>query len=104
MKLFFARTMATFGLVCLSHLANAQMTITEYFPLRNGFNVDLNDVKTAKTIFTKGVLDLEWDADNRTLAVAYNPKETDINAIVKNINTCAGEPIVTLNQQASNKK
>ncbi len=97
MKRSFIRSIATFSLVVVAHLANAQMTIIEYFPLKSAFNVNLKDVKTAKTIFTKGVLDVELDADNRTLAIAYNPKETDIDAIVKSINKCAGEAILTLN-------
>jgi hypothetical protein len=104
MTRLFIRSMATFSLVFIAHLANAQMTITEYFPLKSVFDVDLKDIKIAKTIFTKGVLDVEWDADNRTLAIAYNPKETDIKAIAKNINKCAGETILTLNEEIFSRK
>jgi hypothetical protein len=104
MRPLFIRSLATFSLLFTAQFAKAQMTITEYFPLRSEFNVDLKDAKIAKTIFTKGVLDVEWDIDNRTLAIAYNPKETDIKAIARNINSCAGAPIVTLNEEVSKKK
>jgi copper chaperone CopZ len=95
MKRIIMRTGAVLSLTFITQLAHAQMTITEYFPLKNEFKVDLNNVKNAKTIFTKGVLDVEWNPDKRTLAIAYDPKQTDIKAIVKNINNCAGESVVT---------
>ena len=41
-------------------------------------------------------LDVEWNPDKRILAVAYDPKAADINVIVKNINDCAGKPLLSV--------
>jgi hypothetical protein len=94
MKRLISRSIATFCLAFMSHLANAQMTITEYLPVPTDFYVDLKDAKIIKILYTKGVLDVNWDADNRQLEVAYNPKQTDIEVIINNVNTCAGEVIL----------
>ena len=96
MQRFILRIAATVALVFCTQLAQAQMTIIEYFNVKSDFSLDLTNKKNVKNIFTKGVLDVEWNPDKRVLAVAYNPREADINAIVKNINDCAGKPLLSV--------
>jgi hypothetical protein len=94
MKRLILRSIATFCLAFMSHLANAQMTITEYLPVRANFNLDLKAAKNIKILYTVGVLDLTWDADNRQLIAAYNPKQTDIDTIINNVNICAADVVL----------
>ena len=96
MQRFILRIAAIVALVFCTQLAHAQMTIIEYFDVKSDFSLDLTNKKNVKNIFTKGVLDVEWNPDKRILAVAYDPKAADINAIVKNINDCAGKPLLSV--------
>jgi copper chaperone CopZ len=95
MTRFMVRFVAIISLVFMSQLAHAQMTIIQYFEIKDDFKLDLTNKKNLKTIFTKGVLDVEYNPDKRVLAVSYDPKEADIALIIKHINKCAGEDILT---------
>lgn len=96
MQRFILRLVVITSLIFCTQLAHAQMTIIEYFDVKSDFSLDLKDKKNIKNIFTKGVLDVEWNPDKRILAVAYDPREAEINAIVKNINSCAGKPLLSV--------
>ncbi len=96
MQRFIIRIAAIVALVFCTQSAHAQMTIIEYFDVKSDFSLDLTNKKNVKNIFTRGVLDVEWNPDKRILAVAYDPKAADINAIVKNINDCAGKPLLSI--------
>ena len=96
MQPFTLRFVAIFSLVFMAQFAHAQMTITEYFDVKDAFQLDLKAPKNVKTIFTKGVLDVRYNADKRVLEVAYDPRQADIAAVVKNINSCVKEPILSL--------
>ena len=95
MQRFILRIAAIVALVFCTQLAHAQMTIIEYFDVKSDFSLDLKNKKSIKNIFTKGVLDVEWNPDKRVLAVAYDPRVAEINVIVKNINDCAGKPLLS---------
>ena len=94
MQRFTLRLVAVFSLVFMAQFAHAQMTIIEYFDVKDEFKLDLKAPKNVKTIFTKGVLDIHYNADKRVLEVAYDPRQADIALVVKNINSCAKEPIL----------
>ena len=94
MQRFTLRLVAVFSLVLMTQFAHAQMTIIEYFDVKDEFKLDLKAPKNVKTIFTKGVLDIHYNADKRVLEVAYDPRQADIALVVKNINSCAKEPIL----------
>lgn len=96
MQRFILRIAAIVALVFCTQFVHAQMTIIEYFDVKSDFSLDLTNKKNVKNIFTKGVLDVEWNPDKRILAVAYDPKAADINVIVKNINDCAGKPLLSV--------
>jgi copper chaperone CopZ len=96
MKRFIMRSGIIFSLVFMAQLAKAQMTVVEYFDIKSDFKVDLKDKKNVKSIYTKGVLEVQYNPDKRILSVAYDPKEANIEVIVRNINSCAGETVCTL--------
>jgi hypothetical protein len=88
----------------MTQFAHAQMTIVEYFDVKDAFKLDLKDPKNVKTIFTKGVLDVHYNADRRVLEIAYNPRQADIAVVVRNINSCAKEPILSILDSKANAK
>jgi hypothetical protein len=63
----------------------AQITITEYFIMKRNFSLDLNNSAVVKTLYIKGVLDIQWDISRRELAVTYNPKLVTIAEAVRHI-------------------
>jgi hypothetical protein len=69
----------------------AQAVITEYLDVKKSFSINLNDKKTISRIYTKGVIDVEWNEAKRILAVSYDPKQATIEAIVSTINSIAGD-------------
>jgi hypothetical protein len=73
----------------------AQPVVTEYFQVSETFNIDLKDKKTRELIFTKGVVDAEWQAGKRTFAISYNPYQTDIDAAIKSVKEKVGAAILT---------
>jgi viroplasmin and RNaseH domain-containing protein len=67
----------------ISALTKAQPVVTEYFQVSETFKIDMKDKKTRDLIFTKGVVDAEWQSDKRTFAISYNPYQTDIDSAIK---------------------
>jgi hypothetical protein len=104
MQRFTLRFVAIFSLVFMAQFAHAQMTITEYFDVKDEFTLDLKAPKNVKTIFTKGVLDVRYNADKRVLEIAYDPRQADIAFVVKNINSCVKEPILSASNGKANAK
>lgn len=96
MKRFTMRLLAICSFMLISQLTHAQMTIIEYFDIKDAFKLDLKAPKNIKTIYTKGVLDVEYNPNKRILSVAYDPKQADIAVIIKNINSCVSEPILSV--------
>ena len=90
MKATFLRSALAVILMIAAHAVKAQAVITEYFDVKSGFKVDLTDKKISKAIYTKGVLDIDWNNDKRILAVSYNPKETNVEDILSNISALSG--------------
>ncbi len=83
--------------VCMfaATLTKAQPVVTEYFQVSEAFKIDLKDKKTRESIFSKGVVDAEWQADKRTFAISYNPYQTDIDAALKSVKDRVGAAILT---------
>ena len=73
----------------------AQPVVTEYFQVSEAFNIDLKDRKTRDIIFTKGVVDAEWQAEKRTFAISYNPYQTDIDTALKSVKDKVGAALYT---------
>lgn len=79
----------------IAALTKAQPVVTEYFQVSEAFTIDLKDKKTRESIFTKGVVDAEWQADRKTFAISYNPYQTDIDTAIKSIKDKVGDAILT---------
>ncbi|MBL7816492.1 MAG: hypothetical protein JNL70_15845 [Saprospiraceae bacterium] len=89
MKKFILNTVAIVALILVSVSVKAQPVITEYFTMKEPFKIDLNDKKTQKAVYTRGVLDLDWNDAKRILAVSYDPKLARVEDIVRNIKEVA---------------
>ena len=89
MKKFFFNTVAIVALILTSVSLKAQPVITEYFAMKEPFKIELSDKKVQKAVYTKGVLDLDWNAAKRTLSVTYDPKLARVEDIVRNIKEVA---------------
>lgn len=79
----------------IAAFTKAQPVVTEYFQVSETFTIDLKDRKTRESIFTKGVVDAEWQADRRTFAISYNPYQTDIDAAIKSVKEKMGPALLT---------
>ena len=102
MKATLLRSAMAVILMIAAHSVKAQAVITEYFDLKEGLKIDLNDKKAAKAIYSKGVLDIDWNGDKRVLAISYDPKQAKIEDIMSNISIVTGQNLsAALN---SNKK
>ena len=95
MKLSFFRAFIVINLLLVANAANAQKMITEYFRMRDPFQIDLNDPQVDRDIYARGVLNVEWDNKARVLAVTYDPKRSNLEKITKAINKAAGFDAVT---------
>jgi hypothetical protein len=89
------RGAAVIAFMFVSALTKAQPVVTEYFQVSEAFKIDLKDKKIRELIFTKGVVDAEWQADRRTFAISYNPYQTDIDAAIKSVKERAGAALLT---------
>ena len=89
MKKFFFNTVAIAALILTSVSLKAQPVITEYFAMKEPFKIELSDKKVQKAVYTKGVLDLDWNDAKRTLSVTYDPKLARVEDIVRNIKEVA---------------
>ena len=49
----------------------AQATITEYFVMKTYFPLDVKDRRVQKIMSSKGLLDIDWNENKRTLAISY---------------------------------
>ena len=49
----------------------AQATITEYFAIKGYFPLDVKDRRVQKIMSAKGLLDVDWNENKRTLAISY---------------------------------
>jgi viroplasmin and RNaseH domain-containing protein len=78
-----------------SALIKAQPVVTEYFQVSETFTIDMKDKKTRDIIFTKGVVDAEWQSEKRTFAISYNPYQTDIDAAIKSVKDKVGAALLT---------
>lgn len=92
-KPFRGAIVAAFMLIAA--FTKAQPVVTEYFQVSETFTIDLKDRKTRESIFTKGVVDAEWQADRRTFAISYNPYQTDIDAAIKSVKEKMGPALLT---------
>jgi hypothetical protein len=69
----------------MAQFASAQAVITEYFDVKQGVTLDINDKKVAKSLYTPGVLDIYWNVEKRVLEISYDPKVTQISKIMEHI-------------------
>ena len=103
MKAVFIRFAAAVILMIASNTVKAQAVITEYFDVKESLKIDLNDKKAAKAVYTKGVLDIDWNGDKRVLAISYDPKQTKIEDIMSNISLVTGQNLsASLNSKKRN--
>jgi hypothetical protein len=91
MKATFLRSAMAVIFMIAAHSVKAQAVITEYFDLKEGLKIDLNDKKAAKSIYSKGVLDIDWNGDKHILAISYDPKQAKIEDIMSNISIVTGQ-------------
>ena len=103
MKAVFIRFATAAFLLIASNTVKAQAVITEYFDVKETLKLDLNDKKSAKSVYTKGVLDIDWNGDKRVLAISYDPKQTKIEDIMSNISAVTGQNLsASLNSKKRN--
>ena len=103
MKAVIIRFAAAVILMIASNTVKAQAVITEYFDVKESLKIDLNDKKAAKAVYTKGVLDIDWNGDKRVLAISYDPKQTKIEDIMSNISLVTGQNLsASLNSKKRN--
>ncbi len=80
----------------------AQAVITEYFDVKEAIKIDMSDKKVTKTMYTKGVLDIDWNSDKRVLAISYDPKQTKIEDIMSNLSLVVGSGFADLGKKKRN--
>ena len=103
MKAAIIRFSAAIILLIASNTVKAQAVITEYFDVKETLKIDLNDKRAAKAVYTKGVLDIDWNGDKRVLAISYDPKQTKIEDIMSNISLVTGQNLsASLNSKKRN--
>ena len=103
MKATFLRSAIAVILMIAAHSVKAQAVITEYFDVKEAFKIDLNDKKASKAVYSKGVLDIDWNGDKRVLAISYDPKQTKIEDIMSNISMVTGQNLsASLNSKKRN--
>ena len=105
MKATILRSILAAILMLATQAVNAQAVITEYFEVKEVVKVDLGDKKTTKPMYTKGVLDIDWNGDKRVLSISYDPKQTKIEDITSNIQKVSGinlDPAVASNAPKKN--
>jgi hypothetical protein len=91
MKAKFLHFAVVVAFLFTAQIVNAQAVITEYFDIKEGVTADFSDKKTVQTIYTKGVVDIEWNGKKRILAISYDPKQTKIADIMLNVQNLTGE-------------
>ncbi|MDZ7878880.1 MAG: hypothetical protein U5L45_14460 [Saprospiraceae bacterium] len=91
MKATFLRSAMAVIMLIAAQSVKAQAVITEYFDVKEAFKIDLSDKKAAKAVYSKGVLDIDWNGDKRVLAISYDPKQTKIEDIMSNISMVTGQ-------------
>jgi hypothetical protein len=101
MKATFLRSALAIILMVASHSVKAQAVITEYFDVKESLKIDLNDKKAAKAVYSKGVLDIDWNGDKRVLAISYDPKQTKIATILENFRNITGEFSMSINNKTA---
>jgi hypothetical protein len=91
MKATILRSAIAIIIMVAAQSVKAQAVITEYFDVKEALKIDLNDKKAAKAVYSKGVLDIDWNGDKRVLAISYDPKQTKIEDIMSNISMVTGQ-------------
>jgi hypothetical protein len=91
------RTLTAGAFLLCAVAAQAQANITEYFDMKEPFKLDLSDKRVVKSVYTKGVLDIDWNEDKRVLAVTYDPKQTRVEYAMKAILDFSNSEIQTAN-------
>ena len=101
MKVAFLRLIVAVCFLVATQTIKAQSVITEYLDVKKSFSIDLNDKKSQTAIYTKGVIDVNWNETKRILAISYDPKQTTIETVVATINSIAGNnsDIISINNK-----
>ena len=101
MKVAFLRLIVAVCFLVATQTIKAQSVITEYLDVKKSFSINLNDKKNQTAIYTKGVIDVDWNEAKRILAISYDPKQTTIQSIVTTINSIAGNnsDIISINNK-----
>ena len=99
MKAVLLRFAVVLAFLISTQVVNAQAVITEYFNINENVTYNFNDKKAVKPIYTKGVLDVEWDNEKRVLAISYDPKQTKIAEIMENFGQVIGEMNLSINNK-----
>lgn len=72
----------------------AQATITEYFAMKSGFYLDVKDKRVQKMVSAKGLLDIYWDDDKRTLSISYLVGKIDkLDGVLEALKKVAATPL-----------
>ena len=103
MKFLHLQKLAFVGLLFMATTAKAQMVITEYFDIKEAVKVDLSDKKVQKSLYAKGILDIDWDATRRVLAIAYDPQQANMAETTHKIGDLIGSSTFSAKQGDKNR-
>jgi hypothetical protein len=101
MKASLLRFAVVFSFLFSTQIVRAQAVITEYFDINENVSFNFNDKKAVKSIYTAGVLDVEWASEKRVLAISYDPKQTKIGTIMENFRSITGEFSISINNKTA---
>jgi hypothetical protein len=102
MKATILRSVLAVILMIATQSLKAQAVITEYFDIKEAVKIDMSDKKATKTMYSKGVLDIDWNSDKRVLAISYDPKQTKIEDIMSNLSLVMGTNLADLGKKKRN--
>jgi hypothetical protein len=88
------RTLVLGAFTLMAFAANAQINITEYFVMSKTFNLDLSNRTAEKSVYTKGILNIDYRPDNHNLAITYDPRQISINDAMRHILNQTGGEVV----------
>lgn len=103
MKKLLVNCLVVFALTLSASSVKAQLVMTEYFKLTDAASVEFNEKEARKVIVTKGVKDIEWNADTRTLAITYDPKVAPVEEISKKVKELTGADAVAKGANTTGK-
>ena len=81
MKVAFLRLAVAICFLVVTQTIKAQSVITEYLDVKKSFSINLNDKKNLTAIYTKGVIDVDWNVQNAFWRLATTQNRRQLKAL-----------------------